>query len=154
MLHFFLHHNRSQQLDSRLVCASEQTQVRFSKDPTFQLYFPHSLSSSQLSPKLSRCALQPMLGFHLGTQLKLFFFLGVDPHLQIMPFFKVKVKTFVAQLCLTLCDPMNCGLPGSPVHGILQAGIQEWVAMSSSRGYSPPRDQTWVSSIAGRVFTI
>ena len=39
-----------------------------------------------------------------------------------------------AQLCSTLCDPMDCGLPGSSVHGILQARILEWVAISSSRG--------------------
>ena len=37
------------------------------------------------------------------------------------------------QLCLTLCDPMDCSLPGSSVHGILQAGILEWVARLSSR---------------------
>ena len=40
----------------------------------------------------------------------------------------------VAQLCLTLCDPMDCGLPGSSVHGVLQARILEWVAIPSSRG--------------------
>ena len=44
------------------------------------------------------------------------------------------------QSCLTLCDPMDCSLPGSSVHGILQARILEWVAMSSSRGSSPLRD--------------
>ena len=38
-----------------------------------------------------------------------------------------------AQLCLSLCDPMDCGLPGSSVHGILQARILEWVAISSPR---------------------
>ena len=42
----------------------------------------------------------------------------------------------------------------SSVHGILQARILEWVAMPSSRGYSQPRDWTWVSHIAGRFFTI
>ena len=40
-----------------------------------------------------------------------------------------------------LCDPMDCSPPGSPVHGILQAGILEWAAMSSSRqssqGFNP-----------------
>ena len=41
------------------------------------------------------------------------------------------VLCLVAQSCLTLCDPMNCSLPGSPVHGILQARILEWVAMAS-----------------------
>ena len=42
----------------------------------------------------------------------------------------------VTQLCLTLCDPTDCGLPGSSVHGILQARRVEWVAISSSRGSS------------------
>ena len=44
------------------------------------------------------------------------------------------------QLCPTLCDPMDCSPPGSSVHGILQARILDWAAMSSSRGSSPPRD--------------
>ena len=43
--------------------------------------------------------------------------------------------------------------PGSSVHGILQARILEWVAISFSRGSSQPRDQTWVSHMAGRLFT-
>ena len=42
----------------------------------------------------------------------------------------------VAQSCLTLCDPMDCSLPGSSVHGILQVRILEWVAISFSRGSS------------------
>ena len=54
----------------------------------------------------------------------------------------------------TLCDPTDCILPGSSVHGILQAGILEWVAIPFSRGSSQPRDQTQVSCIAGRFFTI
>ena len=49
------------------------------------------------------------------------------------------------QLCLALCNPMQCSLPGSSVHGISQARILEWVAISSSRGSSPPKDQTHVS---------
>ena len=52
-----------------------------------------------------------------------------------------------------LCDPRDCSPPGSSVHGILQARILEWVAISFSRGSSPPRDQTWVSCTAGRCFT-
>ena len=58
----------------------------------------------------------------------------------------------IAQLCLTLCDPMDCSLPGSSVHGILQARILEWVTISSSRGSSQPRDQTLVTcgSCVGR----
>ena len=54
----------------------------------------------------------------------------------------------VAQLCPTLCDPMDC-----TVHGILQARILEWVAFPFSRGSSQPRDQTRVSCIADGFFT-
>ena len=46
------------------------------------------------------------------------------------------VCVLVGQLCLTLCDPMDCSLPGSSVHEILQARILEWVAMPCSRGSS------------------
>ena len=59
-------------------------------------------------------------------------------------------------LCPTLCDPIDCILPGSSVHGILQARILEWVAMPSSKGSSQPRDWTrvsYVSCIAGGFFT-
>ena len=62
----------------------------------------------------------------------------------------------VAQLYLTLCDPMDCSPPASSVHGILQARILEWVAMPSSRESSQPRDCTQVSCgsrIAGSFFT-
>ena len=51
------------------------------------------------------------------------------------------------------CNPIDYSLPGSSVHGILQARILEWVAISCSRGSSWPRNQTWVSCIAGRLFT-
>ena len=46
----------------------------------------------------------------------------------------------VAQLCPALCNPMNCSLPGSSVHGIFQARILHWVAIFFSRGSSWPRD--------------
>ena len=49
------------------------------------------------------------------------------------------------QWCLTLCNPMDCTLPGFSVHKISQARILEWVAMPFSRGSSPPRDGTHVS---------
>ena len=49
----------------------------------------------------------------------------------------VKVKVLVAQSCLILCNSMDCSPPGSSVHGILQARILEWVAVSFSRGSSP-----------------
>ena len=53
-----------------------------------------------------------------------------------------------------LCDPMDCSLPSSSVHGIFQARVLQWVAISFSRGSSWPRYQTQVSYIAGRHFTI
>jgi len=46
------------------------------------------------------------------------------------------VCVLVAQLCSTLCDPVDCSLPGSSNHGTLQARILEWVAIPSSRGSS------------------
>ena len=52
------------------------------------------------------------------------------------------------QLCPTLCNPMDCSPPGSFVHGIFQARILDLVAISSSRGSSPLRDQTQVSCIS------
>ena len=57
-------------------------------------------------------------------------------------------KAKVAQLCPTLCAPMDY-----TVHGILQARILEWVAFPFSRGSSQPRDQTQVSRIAGGFLT-
>ena len=62
----------------------------------------------------------------------------------------------IRQLCLTLCDPMGHSLPGSSVHGILQARILQWSAISPSRRFLQPRDRTCISSIscsAGRFFT-
>ena len=59
-----------------------------------------------------------------------------------------------AQSCPTLCDPMDCSLPGSSVHGILQAIVLEWIATSFSRGSSQPRDWTQVSRIVDRRFTV
>ena len=60
----------------------------------------------------------------------------------------------VARSCLTLYDPMDSSLPCSFVHGIFQARILEWAAISFSRGSSQPRDWTQVSHIAGRRFTL
>ena len=71
----------------------------------------------------------------------------------------------VAYSCPTLCNPVDCSLPGSSIHGIFQARILEWVAVSFSRGSSQPKYQTQdsntgirprgrtrVSRIAGRCF--
>ena len=61
-----------------------------------------------------------------------------------------------AQSCLTLCDPMDCSLPGSSVHGILQARILEWVTISSSEGLPDPRIEPAFpvsSALAGGFFS-
>ena len=67
---------------------------------------------------------------------------------------KQKWTSEVAQSCPTLCNPMGCSLPGSSIHGIFQAKVLEWLAISFSRGSSQPRDWTQVSHIAGRCFTV
>ena len=63
------------------------------------------------------------------------------------------VQCLVVPSCPTLCDHMNCSPPGSSVHEILQARIQEWVAVPSSKGSCQPKDWTQVSCTAGRFFT-
>ena len=60
----------------------------------------------------------------------------------------MKVKVEVAQSCLILCNPMDY-----TVHGIIQAKILEWVAISFFKGFSQPSDQTQVSCVVGRFFT-
>ena len=57
------------------------------------------------------------------------------------------------QSCTSLCDPMDCSLPGSSVHGIFPERILELVAKSSLRGSSGPRDWTRIFCIACRFFT-
>ena len=67
---------------------------------------------------------------------------------------KSVVCVLVTQSCPTLCDHMDCSPPGSSVHRILQARIQQWVTFCFSRGSSWPEDWTRVSHIAGRLLTI
>ena len=64
----------------------------------------------------------------------------------------VRVHAKSLQLGLTLCDPIDSSLPGSSVHGILQARILERVAISFSRESSWSRDQIWVSCIPGSLY--
>ena len=69
---------------------------------------------------------------------------------------KHHVRAKSLQLCPTLCDPMDCSPPGSYTHGILQARILEWVAISFYSQSSWPRDLThvsYVSCIGSRFFT-
>ena len=77
-----------------------------------------------------------------------------ETHLSFNPFgAEISLLLFCCKSCPTLCDPMDCSPPGSSVHGIFQARVLEWVAISFSRGSSRPRDRTWVSLIAGGCFT-
>ena len=74
-------------------------------------------------------------------------------HHSVLLLFASDSESEVAQSCPTLCDPMACSLPASSIHGVFQARLLEWVAISFSRGFSWPRDWTSISCIAGRCFT-
>ena len=71
-----------------------------------------------------------------------------------MPNTELSMWSESAQSCPTLCNHMDCSLPGSSLHGILQARILEWVAISFSRGSSRLGDWTQVSCIVGRHFNL
>ena len=90
-------------------------------------------------------AIPKSLHIHQGSSLN---------NITVRPLYIGMCVCLITLSCLTLCNPMGRSLPGFSVHGILQARILEWVAISSSRGSSWPRDRTWVSHIAGRLFTI
>ena len=60
----------------------------------------------------------------------------------------------VKSLSPTLCDAVDCSLSGCSIHGIFQARVLEWIAISFSRGSSRPRNRTQVSHIVGRHFTV
>ena len=63
-------------------------------------------------------------------------------------------ELLVVQLCLTLCDPMDCSPPGFSVHGISHVRILEWVAISFSKASSQTSDRTLVSCIIGGFLNI
>ena len=79
-------------------------------------------------------------------------------HVLALAFFEwLALFTFVlcvcVQMCPAVCDSMGCSLPGFTVHGIFQARIPDWAAITCSRGSFQSRDQTCVSCITGRLFT-
>ena len=76
------------------------------------------------------------MGTQVSTNLWGFLLLSDDSGLKVS--FRLKSESEVAQSCLTLCDPMDCSLPGSSVHGIFQAIVLEWIAISFSRGLPDP----------------
>ena len=65
-----------------------------------------------------------------------------DHHIHI---YSVLVYVELLQSCTTLCNPVDCTLPSSSIHGLLQARLMEWVAKPFSRASSQPRDQTQIS---------
>ena len=73
---------------------------------------------------------------------------GTGPHICSFWFSRLEVCAKLPQLYLTLCNPVDCTLPDSSIHGILQARILQWVAIPFSMGSSPPRDQTQVSHVS------
>ena len=97
---------------------------------------------------------ESLVGFHLwdGTESDTTEATQQQQQLTTANVFDSEVKA--AQSCPTLCDPMDCSLPGPSVHEILQTRILEWVAIPFSRGSSQPRDRIQVSHITGRFFTI
>ena len=95
-----------------------------------------------------------ILFIYIFIEVKLVYGVVLDSGIQQID----SVYTYVCvcmcvQSCLTLCDPMDCYLPGSSVHGISQKRTLEWIAVSYSRGLSRPRDQSHISCLASRFFT-
>ena len=108
-------------------------------------------------PLIYICILLPILhslyysSFMVNHKL-IYIYIYVSAYIQCIIY--IIVNNEVTQSCLSLCDPIDCSLPGSSVHGVFKARILEWVAISFSRGSSRPRNRTQVSCIAGRCFTI
>ena len=114
-------------------------------------FLSHTANSRWLSLTYGNVSFHVTLSIHLtlssplSMSIKLFF-LSVSPLSEWV--------SAVVHLSPIFCDPMDCSLPGSLVHGIIQARILKWVSISFSRGSSRPRDRTRVSHIVGRCFTI
>ena len=93
-------------------------------------------------------------GQNLPSPLLFHIYQSLDLILMRFNLCKSCVGAKLLQSCPSLCNPMDCSPPGHSVHGILQARILEWVAMTSSRGPSWPRDWTFTSpALAGGFFT-
>ena len=99
--------------------------------------------------EILQARIQERVSIRIGKEKVKLSFLADDMIIHIE-----NLKSEVAQSCLTLCDPMDYSLQGFSVHGIFQAGVLEWVAISFSRGSSQPRDRTRVSRVVGRRFTL
>ena len=91
----------------------------------------------------------PTQGSNLRLLCLLHWQAGSLPLAPLGKLYLVSLEVSESHSVLTLCDPMDSCLPGSSVHGILQARILEWVAVPFSRASSQPRDRTRISCIAG-----
>ena len=117
----------------------------------------HLYSNPTSVSKFSTFSFRLFYIFYIGMSHKGIFVADVSNTVEVL-IYDLKVPLLLwlllcVQSCPTLCDPTDCGLPGSSVHGSFQARILETVAISSSRGSSQPRDQTRISCVAGRFFT-
>ena len=99
------------------------------------------------TPWTAVCQAPPSMGFSRQE-----YWSGLPLPSPLYIFSSVQFRS-VAQLCPTLCDPMDCRLPGSSVHGIFQARILEWGAISFFRGSARPKDRTVSPELAGSFFT-
>ena len=129
----------------QLLNCLKLTEWKIKQKMRCQRYFVNLVGLVNTLKVAQRCFLN-----HL-VQLSRLLLLSAPKVLCICP-----IEDLCAQLCLTLCNPLDCSPPGSFVHGIFQARILEWVVISSCRGFSQPRDRTntsCVSCIAGGFFT-
>ena len=113
---------------------------------------PPQLHTSQTSPWGVPPPPQTSPGFYISVNGILF---SHRPKYQSHPFLLSHPTTWkpsmLSSSVVSLYDPMDCGPPDSSVHGISQVKILEWVAISSSRGSSWPRDQTHISCIGRQI---
>ena len=119
----------------------------------YHIFFIHFYADGQLGCFLvlaivNRVAVN--IGVHVSYGIMVFS--GYKPKIGIAGSYAVCV--LVAQSCPTLCNPINCSLPGSSVHGILQEKILEWIAIPSPRGFSWSRDRAQDSYTKGRFFSV
>ena len=123
-----------------------------------------SISHQSLTPTPVSSIMSPLAPaqqantFIIFYKRKLFFFVLTSPSNYwtvnyLLFLFPMCTHAKLLQSCPTLCNSMDYSLPGSSVHGIFQARILEWIAISFSRGSSWPRDLTQVSCLASGFFT-
>ena len=147
--HFFVHlHQQSHKLFNSTHLLSCSLYIPQKILPKFWLneciLVVHG-SFVSLLPKLYFPSTCPnMHGFHVPIPSVFIIWWGFliiwneEPEVKLGQLLSLSVRTKSVQLCLTLCNPMDCNLPGFSVHGIFQARILEWVAMPSSRDLSDP----------------